>query len=201
MYWVINGCCDLVWLFKVDDHTESQKSQSVTWVTVGMLEFGVPFTAALVKWKTPDWVPAEARPLTRQSNPNTLVRINTPQTPDPRPNQRSGQDGCGDIPGEAAMHPGILKAQYGINLSSIRGLLLVTVRALHGVMAHWMRECVPHLHGTIIIDTGIVPVSSRQVMSRNSDNATCNTGTIVRQCYHWRCDKALHRGWNTHPPN
>jgi len=36
----------------------------------------------LVKWKTPNW-PAEARLLTRQSDPNTPVRINTPQTTDP----------------------------------------------------------------------------------------------------------------------
>jgi len=88
---------------------------------------------ALVKWKTPNWVPAEARPLTRQSDPNTLVMINTPQTTDP---SEEWARWLWRYPREAVMHPGILRAQYGINLSSVRGLLMVTVRALHGVTAH-----------------------------------------------------------------
>jgi len=39
--------------------------------------------ATLVKWKTPNWVPAEARPLAKQSDPSTPVGINTPWTTDP----------------------------------------------------------------------------------------------------------------------
>jgi len=39
--------------------------------------------ATLVKWKTPNWVPAEARPLMKQSDLSTLVGINMPQTTDP----------------------------------------------------------------------------------------------------------------------
>jgi len=44
--------------------------------------------AALVKWKTPNWVPAEARPLAKQSDLSTLVGINMPQT---RPTRGVGQ--------------------------------------------------------------------------------------------------------------
>jgi len=87
----------------------------------------------LVKWKTPNWVLAEARLLTRQSNPNTPVRINTPRTTDP---PEEWARWLWRYPREAVTHPGILRAQYGINLSSIRGLLMVTVRALHRVTAH-----------------------------------------------------------------
>jgi len=39
--------------------------------------------SALTKWKTPSWVPADMRPLTKQSNPNTPLRVNTPQSTDP----------------------------------------------------------------------------------------------------------------------
>jgi len=88
---------------------------------------------AVVKWKTPNWVPAEVRPLTRQSDQNTPVRINTPQTTDP---PEEWARWLWRYPREVATHPGILNAWYGINLSLIRGLLLVTARALHGVMAH-----------------------------------------------------------------
>jgi len=89
--------------------------------------------AAVVKWKTPNWVPAEVRLLTKQSDPNTPVGINTPQTT----YQPEGwARWLWRYPREVAMHPGILRAWYGINLSSIRGLLLVTARALCGVMAH-----------------------------------------------------------------
>jgi len=88
---------------------------------------------ALVKWKTPNWVPAEVRPLIRQSDPNTPVRINTPQTTDP---PEEWARWLWRYPREATMCPGILRAQYGINLSLIKGLLLVTARALHGVTAH-----------------------------------------------------------------
>jgi len=89
--------------------------------------------AAVVKWKTPNWVPAEVRPLTKQSNPNTPVGINTPWTTDP---PEGWARWLWRYPREVATHPGILRAQYGINLSSIRGLLLVTARAPHGVTAH-----------------------------------------------------------------
>jgi len=85
---------------------------------------------ALVKWKTPNWVPAEVRPLTRQSDPNTPVRINTPWTTDP---PEEWARWLWRYPREAVTCPGILRAWYGINLLLIRGLLMVTVRALCGV--------------------------------------------------------------------
>jgi len=78
-------------------------------------------------------VPAEARPLTRQSDPNTPVGINTPQTTDP---PEEWARWLWRYPREAVMCPGILRAWYGINLSLIRGLLMVTARAPHRVAAH-----------------------------------------------------------------
>jgi len=45
-------------------------------------------------------------------------------------------------------------------------------------------ECVFHLHGTIIIDTRVILVSSRCVMSHNSNNTMHNTGIAVGQYYH-----------------
>jgi len=78
-------------------------------------------------------VPAEARKLTRQSNPNTLVRINTPQTTDP---PEEWAIWLWRYPREVATCPWILRSWYGINLSLIRGLLLVTARAPCGMMAH-----------------------------------------------------------------
>ena len=43
-------------------------------------------------------------------------------------------------PREVVTHPGILRAQYGINLLLIRGLLMVTARALCRVTARQMRN-------------------------------------------------------------
>jgi len=88
---------------------------------------------ALVKWKTPNWVPAEARPLAKQSDPSTPVGINMPQTTDP---PEEWARWLWRYPREAAMHPGILRACYGINLSLVRGMLMVMVRALHEAIAH-----------------------------------------------------------------
>jgi len=87
----------------------------------------------LVKWKTPNWVPAEARPLMKQSDPSTLVGIKTPQTTDP---PEEWARWLWRYPREVAMHPGILRAHYGINISSVRGMLMVTARALHKVITH-----------------------------------------------------------------
>jgi len=89
--------------------------------------------ATLVKWKTPNWVPAEARPLTKQSDQSTLVGINMPQTTDP---PEEWARWLWRYPREAAMCPGILRAHYGINLSLVRGMLMVTARAPRRVIAH-----------------------------------------------------------------
>ena len=89
--------------------------------------------ATLVKWKTPNWVPVEARPLAKQSDPSTPVGINTPQTTDP---PEEWARWLWRYPREAAMHPGILRAHYGINLSSVRGMLMVMARAPRRVIAH-----------------------------------------------------------------
>jgi len=89
--------------------------------------------AALVKWKTPNWVPAEARPLAKQSDLSTLVGINMPQTTE-LPEEWARW--LWRYPREVATHPGILRSCYGINLSLVRGMLMVTVRALRGAIAH-----------------------------------------------------------------
>jgi len=88
---------------------------------------------ALVKWKTPNWVPAEARPLRKQSDLSTPVGINMPWTTDP---PEEWARWLWRYPREAATHPGILRAHYGINLSLVRGMLTVIARALHGAIAH-----------------------------------------------------------------
>ena len=84
-----------------------------------------------VKWKTPNWVPAEARPLAKQSDLSTLVGINTPQTTDP---PEEWARWLWRYPREAATHPGILRAHYGINLSLVRGMLMVMARAPRGAI-------------------------------------------------------------------
>jgi len=78
-------------------------------------------------------VPAEARPLATQSDPSTLVGINTPQTTD-LPEEWARW--LWRYPREVATHPGILRACYGINLSLVRGMLMVMARALRGAIAH-----------------------------------------------------------------
>jgi hypothetical protein len=40
-------------------------------------------SAALLKWKTPSWVPAESRPPTKSGNPNAPAGVNTPRLTDP----------------------------------------------------------------------------------------------------------------------
>ena len=89
--------------------------------------------AALVKWKTPNWVPAEARPLAKQSDLSIPVGINTPRTTDP---PEEWARWLWRYPREAAMCPGILRARYGINLALVRGMLIVTVRAPCRAIAH-----------------------------------------------------------------
>jgi len=76
---------------------------------------------------------AEARPLTKQSDPSTLVGINMPWTTDP---PEEWARWLWRYSREATMHPGILRACYGINLSSVRGMLMVMARALCGAIAH-----------------------------------------------------------------
>jgi len=61
------------------------------------------------------------------------VGINMPWTTDP---PEEWARWLWRYPREAATHPGILRAHYGINLSSVRGMLMVTARALCGAIAH-----------------------------------------------------------------
>jgi len=88
--------------------------------------------AALVKWKTPEWVPAEARLLVRPSDPKAPARLNTPQSTD---SPEEWARWLWRYPREAMMHPGILRAQYGINMSMVRGLVMVMARAPQGAIA------------------------------------------------------------------
>jgi len=89
--------------------------------------------AALVKWKTPNWVLAEARPLTKQSDPKHTS--GDKHTPDHRPTRGVGQMAV-EISQGSGNAPRILRACYAINLSSVRGMLMVMARALRGAIAH-----------------------------------------------------------------
>jgi len=93
--------------------------------------------AAMVKWKTPSWVPAGMRPLMKQSNPNTPAGMNTPQVMGP---PEEWAQWLWRYPREVMMFPVIRRAQYGINLSSVRGLLMVIARAPCGVTVFWPRN-------------------------------------------------------------
>jgi len=84
---------------------------------------------ALLKWKTPAWVPTEARPLARGGDHNTQAGVNTPRLTDP---VEDWARWMWRYPREAEMRPGIRRGRDGMSLSSIRGLLLVTGRAPRG---------------------------------------------------------------------
>jgi hypothetical protein len=86
--------------------------------------------AALLKWKTLGWVLIEARPPVRGGDQNAPAGVNMPRLTDP------AQDWARWMwryPREAETCPGIHQGRDGMSLSSIRGLLLVTGHASHGV--------------------------------------------------------------------
>jgi hypothetical protein len=82
--------------------------------------------AALLKWKTPAWVPIEARPPVRGGDQNAPAGVNTPRLTDPAEDWARWM---WRYPREAETRPGIRRGRDGMSLSSIRGLLLVTGRA------------------------------------------------------------------------
>jgi len=136
--------------------------------------------ATLVKWKTPNWVPAEARPLAKQSDPSTPVGINTPRTTNP---PEEWARWLWRYPREAATHPGILRARYGINLSSVRGMLMVTARAPRRVIAHQTRSAflihvaqlisTPGLYWCLVDDLHLtIATTPRITPAQMSDNIT-----------------------------
>jgi hypothetical protein len=86
--------------------------------------------AALLKWKTPGWVPIEARPPVRGGDQNAPAGVNMPRLTDPAEDWARWM---WRYPREAETHPGIRQGRDGMSLSSIRGLLLVTGCAPHGV--------------------------------------------------------------------
>jgi hypothetical protein len=86
--------------------------------------------AALLKWKTPAWVPIEARPPVRGGDQNAPAGVNTPRLTDPAEDWARWM---WRYPREAETRPGIRRGRDGMSLSSIRGLLLVTGRAPRGV--------------------------------------------------------------------
>jgi hypothetical protein len=86
--------------------------------------------AALLKWKTPGWVPIEAHPPVRGGDQNAPAGVNTPRLMDPAEDWARWM---WRYPREAETHPGICRGRDGMSLSSIRGLLLVTGHAPRGV--------------------------------------------------------------------
>ena len=81
---------------------------------------------ALVKWKTPSWVPPEARPFVKANDPTVLAGVNTPRLAD---SPEEWAHWLWRYPKEASLRPGVRRTAQGVNLSSVRGLLLVTGRA------------------------------------------------------------------------
>ena len=77
---------------------------------------------ALVKWKTPSWVPLEARPFVKANDPNVLAGVNMPRLAD-LPEEWAHW--LWRYPKEASSRPGVRRTAQGVNLSSVRGLLLV----------------------------------------------------------------------------
>jgi hypothetical protein len=86
--------------------------------------------AALLKWKTPGWVPIEARLPVRGGNQNAPAGVNTPRLTDPAEDWARWM---WRYPRKAETHPGIHRGRDSMSLSSIRGLLLVTGHAPRGV--------------------------------------------------------------------
>jgi hypothetical protein len=85
---------------------------------------------ALTRWKIPTWVPAEARPTQRLGDPNALARVNMLQLADPLEERVRW---LWRYPREAETHLGIQRGREDISLPSVRGMLLVTGRAPHGL--------------------------------------------------------------------
>jgi hypothetical protein len=83
--------------------------------------------AALLKWKTPGWVPIKAHLPVRGGEQNAPAGVNTPRLMDP------GARWMWRYPREVETHPGICQGRDSMSLSSIRGLLLVMGRAPCGV--------------------------------------------------------------------
>jgi len=111
------------------------------------------------------------------------VGINTPWTTD---TPKEWARWLWRYPREAAMCPGILRAHYRINLSSVRGMLMVTVRAPHGAIAHQTQSafliCVaqlistPGLYQRLIDDLHLTITTTPCVtLAQMSDNITIET--------------------------
>jgi hypothetical protein len=86
--------------------------------------------AALLKWKTPGWVPIEAHPPVRGGEQNAPAGVNMPRLMDPA---EDWVRWMWRYPRKAETRPGIHRGRDGMSLSSIRGLLLIMGRAPHGV--------------------------------------------------------------------
>jgi hypothetical protein len=86
--------------------------------------------AALLKWKTPGWVPIKAHPPVRGGDQNAPAGVNTPRLTDPAEDWARWM---WRYPREAETCPDIRRGRDGMSLPSIRGLLLVTGHASCGV--------------------------------------------------------------------
>src|SRR6202041_2932238 len=82
--------------------------------------------SALVKWKTPEWVPMDSRPAAKQVDPTV---VNTPRLTDP---PEEWARGLWRYPREAMTRPGVRRTPQGINLSSGRGMLMTAGHAPWG---------------------------------------------------------------------
>ena len=72
--------------------------------------------AALMKWRIPDWVPAERRSSAKAGDPNALAGVNTPRMTD---SPEEWARWMWRYPQELTTRPGIHHVRDGISLSSI----------------------------------------------------------------------------------
>lgn len=108
--------------------------------------------SALIKWKTPSWVPSEARQPPKQVDPSVPVGVNTPRLTDP---PEEWARWLWRYPSEAVRRPGVRRTPQGVNMSSVRGLLLVTMRAPRGDGMSRVRNTFMTRAAQLITTTGL----------------------------------------------
>ena len=93
--------------------------------------------AALMKWRIPDWVPAEGRSSAKAGDPNAPAGVNTPRMMD-LPEEWARW--MWRYPRELTTRPGIRHVRDGISLSSVRGMQMALGRAPRGASVQHARH-------------------------------------------------------------
>jgi len=126
---------------------------------------------------TPPWLSGKTtqlgaqqrqRPLAKQSDPST--RGGDKHAPDHRPTRRELGQMAVEISQGSGNAPRDFRATMGSTCPWFRGMLMVTARALHRVIAHTNTECLPYPHGSIDINTGIILLTPRTQASHDDQD-------------------------------